>query len=141
MLFSLAACQKDEKSIDPDVITPSNQGLPTGLFSAARAGVFQKQNGYNAVGTAQIGNDAANVQWLRLAPDFNASLSTGAVTLYLSKNQNLNLSVSDSFRRIELVTTPGEHFYKLDPVVASDFKFAVLWCASAGVQFGNAELK
>jgi hypothetical protein len=144
LLLTLAACQKEEMSTMPDPVTPvtpSNPALPSGAFASARSGVFQKQNGYNAEGTAQLGTDAVNAQWLRLAPDFNASLSTGAVTVYLSKNQNLTLGAADSFRRVDLVKTPGEHFYKIEPAVGADFKFAILWCASAGVQFGNAELK
>ena len=136
-LLAFSNCQKENVET-PD---PANSGQPTGMFLSARSGVFQKQNGYNAEGTAQIGVDEANSQWLRLAPDFNASLSTGAVTLYLSKNQNLSLGTSDTFRRLDLVKTAGEHYYKLDPTVGSEFKFAILWCASAGVQFGNAELK
>lgn len=136
-LLVFSNCKKEEAAT-PD---PVNSGSPNGLFSSIRSGTFQKQNGYNAEGTAQLGSDEANVQWLRLGPDFNASLSTGAVTVYLSKNQNLSLNTSDTFRRLDLVKTAGEHFYKLDPAVGSEFKFAILWCASASVQFGNAELK
>ena len=136
LLFTLAACEKEENpATNPDPVSPS------GLFTASRSGVFQEQNGYNAAGTAQLGTDEAAVQWLRFAPDFNASLSTGAVTVYLSKNQNLALNSSGSFQRLELVTTAGEHFFKISPAAGDDFKFAILWCASAGVQFGNAELK
>lgn len=139
LMLALGACQKEETNPTPD--QPTNPALPSGTFTSARAGTFQKQNGYNAEGTAQLGTDAVNAQWLRLAPDFNASLSTGAVTVYLSKNQNLTLGTADSFRRIDLVKIPGEHFYKIEPALSADFKFAILWCASAGVQFGNAELK
>ncbi|MFN0034928.1 MAG: DM13 domain-containing protein [Saprospiraceae bacterium] len=135
LLLSFAACQKETA---PDPVNPT---LPSGAFTENLAGVFQHQNGYNAEGTAQLGTDDANTQWLRLAHDFKASLSTGAVTVYLSKNQNLALNSADSFLRVSLVTTPGEHFYKISPAVGDDFKFAILWCASASVQFGNAELK
>ena len=138
LLLALAACQKETA---PDPVNPTDPTMPSGTFKANRTGVFQEQNGYNAEGTAQIGTDDASVQWLRFAPDFKASLSTGAVTVYLSKNQNLALNSATSFLRVNLVTTPGEHFYKIDPAVGNDFKFAILWCASASVQFGNAELK
>ncbi len=137
LLFALAACQKE----DAPPGNPADPTLPTGMFTAARSGVFQDQNGYNAEGSAQLGTDETGAQWLRFAPDFNASLSTGAVTVYLSKNQNLALNSGGSFQRVELVTTPGEHFYKISPAAGDDFKFAILWCASASVQFGNAELK
>ncbi|MCC6461205.1 MAG: DM13 domain-containing protein [Saprospiraceae bacterium] len=137
-VLSISSCQKDEA---PPENNPSDATKPTGTFTAQRMGVFQEQNGYNAAGTAQLGTDDANSQWLRLAPDFTASLSTGAVTVYLSKNQNLSLNSATSFLRVDLVKTPGEHFYKINPGVGSDFKFAILWCASASVQFGNAELK
>ncbi len=139
LLSGFMACQKDDLA-SPDPVTPGNSTMPVGVFSVSRSGVFQKQNGYNAEGTAQIGTDDAGNQWLRLAPDFNATLSTGAVTVYLSQNQNLMLNTPGSFRRLNLVTKPGEHFYKLDPAAGADFKFAILWCASAGVQFGNAEI-
>lgn len=137
LLFTLPACQKE----DAEPGDPADPPTLSGAFTAARSGVFQKQNGYNAEGTAQLGADEANAQWLRLAPDFNASLSTGAVTVYLSQNQNLALGAAGTFQRVELVTKPGEHFYKIDPAVGDDFRFAILWCASASVQFGNAELK
>jgi len=141
-LFALtfAACEKEEGLVD-DLIDSSNPTLPSGVFQIDRAGLFQEQNGYTAEGTAQLGTDDGNNQWLRFAPDFRASLSTGAVTVYLSKNQNLTLNNAGSFVRVSLVTKPGEHFYKIDPAVGADFKFAILWCASASVQFGNAELK
>ncbi len=142
LILAFVSCQKEDEITNPgDVENPGDSMMPTGVFNAVRSGIFQAQNGYNAEGMAQLGNDDANIKWLRLAPDFNASLSTGAVTLYLSKNKNLSLNSTGSFLRVELVTRPGEHFYKIDPPVGDDFKFAILWCASAGVQFGNAELK
>ena len=122
-------------------VNPVDASKPAGTFNVNRSGVFQKQNGYNAEGNVEIGTDDETKQWLHFADNFNASLSTGAVTVYLSKNQNLTLNTSNSFLRVELVTKPGEHFYKIDPAANADFKFAILWCASAGVQFGNAELK
>ena len=136
LLIAFVSCKKEDTALNP-----GNAEMPAGLFSTVRSGVFQKQNGYNAEGTAQLGSDESNTQWLRLAPDFNTSLSTGAVTVYISQNQNLALNAANSFRRLDLVTIPGEHFYKIDPAVGNEFKFAILWCASAGVQFGNAELK
>ena len=139
LLSGFIACQKDDVT-SPDPVTSGNSTMPIGAFSVTRSGVFQKQNGYNAEGTAQIGTDNAGLQWLRLASDFNASLSTGAVTVYLSQNQNLMLNTPGSFRRVSLVTKPGEHFYKLDPAAGADLKFVILWCASAGVQFGNAQI-
>jgi len=135
-LLAFTNCQKEEV-VTPDPVNPS---LPNGMFSPARSGTFQKQNGYNAVGTARLGSDLTNVQWLYFAPDFNTSLSTGAVTVYLSKNKGLSLGATDTFRRVDLVKTAGEHYFKLDPSVGSEFKFVILWCASASVQFGNAEL-
>jgi len=134
----LAACNKEK--VTPNPVDPTDPGKPAGTFQALRSGVFQKQNGYNAEGTAQLGADDNAVQWLRLTPDFKTTLATGTVTVYLSKNQNLMLNSANSFLRVSLVTTNGEHFFKVDPVVDIDFKFVVLWCAPAGVQFGNAEL-
>ena len=137
LLLTFSACQKDENTTP----VPSDPNLITGAFSATHSGVFQAQNGYRAEGTAEIGMDGANAQWLRLAPDFNTTLSTGGVTVYLSQNKSLNLGAAGTFRRLAVVTVPGEHFYKIDPAVGIDFKFAILWCASASVPFGNAELK
>ncbi len=137
--FAIHACQKEETPVDdPKVEQP---GLPSGNFKADRSGVFQSQNGYKAAGTAQIGTDEAGKQWLRFGTDFDASLSTGAVTVYVSQNQNLLLSNTSTYRRLDLVKKPGEHHFKIEPSVGLDFKFAILWCASAGVQFGNSELK
>ena len=136
LIFTLSSCSKE--ATPPDPIDPT---LPSGKFTAARSGVFQSQNGYSAAGLAELGTDDANTQWLHLAPNFTASLSTGAVVLYLSKNQNLSLNASGSFMRVEAVKTPGEHYYKIDPAVGDDFVYAILWCSSAGVQFGNAPLQ
>lgn len=136
IIGTLLSCSKDPA---PD--SPANTSTPTGLLTTSRSGFFQPQNGYNATGTAIVGTDEANQQWLQLASDFDASLSTGAVTLYLSKVQSLNLNESASNIRVALLSKPGEHFYKIDPAIGEDFTFAILWCASAGVQFGNAPLQ
>jgi len=141
LLVVFAACQKEDDAIVSDPVDNADPTLPSGMFQVNRSGLFQQQNGYTAEGTAQLGTDGENTQWLRFGSDFRASLSTGAVTVYLSKSQNLSLNNAGSFFRVELVKTPGEHFYKIDPAVGDDFKFAILWCASANVQFGNAELK
>jgi hypothetical protein len=136
LIFTLTSCSKE--TTQP---IPGDPTLPSGQFTVTRSGTFQSQNGYAAAGLAELGTDATNTQWLHLAPNFTASLSTGAVVLYLSKNQNLSLNAAGSFLRVEAVKTPGEHYYKIDPAVADDFIYAILWCSSAGVQFGNASMQ
>ena len=132
-ILTVLACKKE-------TIEPSNQASAPVNFIADQEGFFQQQNGYTAEGMVRLGMDENNLQWLRLASDFKASLSTGAVTVYLSKSQALNLNASTDFLRLDLVKTPGEHFFKVNPAVNADFKYVILWCASANVQFGNAVL-
>jgi hypothetical protein len=135
-LSIFASCKKDETTTP----TPSNPDVPNGTFTKTISGTFLDQNGYNAEGTAELGRDASLVNWVHLASDFNASLSTGAVTLYISKNQQLKLGDASSFERIASITKAGEQYFKVN-ALSADFKYAILWCSSANVQFGNAELK
>jgi hypothetical protein len=138
ILAFLTSCKKEDTTTTPP--TPTNTDTPSGVFTKTRAGNFVKQNSYNAEGAAEIGSDVQQINWIHLAPNFNASLSTGAVTLYISKTQQLNLSDASSNVRVASITKAGEQYYKTS-AVSADFKFAILWCSSANIQFGNAELK
>jgi hypothetical protein len=140
LLVSFVSCKKDEETTVTPPPVVINNDLPSGAFTKGLSGSFVKQNGYNAAGTAELGQDAQKANWVHLAPNFDASLSTGAVTLYISKTQQLNLGNAAGFVKIANVTKAGEHYYKTS-ALSADFKFAILWCSSANVQFGNAELK
>jgi glycine betaine/choline ABC-type transport system substrate-binding protein len=134
----MSACSKDEATTPPD----NGGGMTTDTtFVAQVTGTFLAQNGYQAEGTVQLGADDITPAIIKLDANFKASLQTGAVTLYLSKNQQLKLSEAASVQRIALITKQGAQQFALAAKPTSDFKYAILWCASAGVQFGNAELK
>jgi hypothetical protein len=131
------ACSKDDSMVDTN-----NGGMVNdSTFVSQSSGTFTGQNGYEAKGTISLGANAINPAIVQLATDFNASLQTGAVTLYLSKNQQLKLSDAATILRVSLVSKPGLQQFVLAAQPSTDFRYAILWCASAGVQFGYAELK
>jgi hypothetical protein len=49
-------------------------------------------------------------------------------------------SGNPDLRLVGICQMNGENFFKLDPTVGSEFTHVILWCGSANVPFGYAEL-
>jgi hypothetical protein len=138
MLFS--ACKDETETMVID------SSLPQGEFEVSRMGSFVDQNDVGTSGSAALGTDSESDEFLRFSDNFMTELGTGTVSIYLTtRNEDLNelFDPAGGNQEIELVgivQTNGEQFFKLDTPDSDKFSHVILWCASAGIPFGNAEL-
>lgn len=137
--LGIVSCSDDK---DPVFIDPTK---PTGTFEVKRSGSFVDENNAGSMGTASLGADSQGNEFLKFNEDFNTALATGTVTVYLSTsaefikdpaNGNPNLFA------IGPVRTAGENYFAI-PAGTNTAKYThvLLWCGSAGIPFGNAEMK
>ncbi|MDZ4680157.1 MAG: DM13 domain-containing protein [Saprospiraceae bacterium] len=140
-LFALASCQKDEVIVQVPDSGPNPGDTTTLAVTVLKTGMFTGQNSYQASGTAQIIHDINQQHFVRLVSDFKTSFATGSVTMYLSKNSNLQLSDATSLHKLAVINTNGSHNFAISPNQVNEFQFVIIWCAPAGIQFGRAELK
>lgn len=138
MLFALTlaftACKKDEV-IDPTV--------PNGEFTVSKSGTFVDQNGAGSAGKIELGTDEDGTQFAKMGSDFKTNLATGTVVVYLSTSATYTadpMNGNPALRLIGYINANGEQYIRLDPAAESKFTHVLLYCASAGVQFGNAAL-
>lgn len=135
---SFVACEEDG---DTQIIDSSQ---PAGAFTADRAGDFIAQNGTPTSGMAALGTDEDGNDFLRFGSDFTTELGTGTVTVYLSTSENFVADPGNGNPDLILVGAAlqnGEIFFKLDRSVGNQFTHVILWCGSASIPFGYAELK
>ena len=135
LLFTFA-CDDDAETVTVD----SSQ--PTGTFTAQRSGMFTAQNSTPTAGMAAIGTDSDGETFLQFGSNFTTNLATGTVTVYFSTSSTLTLNASDnsSNQLVGIVTQNGMTNFKTG-TVDSKFTHVILWCGSANVPFGYAELK
>ena len=132
--LSITACKKDE-IID--------RTIPNGDFTASKSGSFADDNGAGSAGSVTLGTDEDGVQFVKLGSDFKTNFATGTVVVYLSTSNAYVASPSTGnpdLRLIGTATAGGEQYYRLEPAADAKFTHVILYCASAGVQFGNAAL-
>jgi hypothetical protein len=136
-IFTLTSCEKEvEVIVDPTV--------PAGAFTSAKSGTFVEQNATGSKGAARLGTDTKSVQFLELGSDFVSNFGTGTVTVYLSTSKDFKadpMKGNPDLRLLGGVTKAGQKYFKLDPKADAKFTHVILWCASANVPFGFAELK
>jgi Electron transfer DM13 len=136
-LFTLTSCEKEV-----EVIVDS--AAPNGTFTAAKSGTFVEQNATGSKGAVKLGTDSKSVQFLQLGSDFSTNFGTGTVTVYLSTSKDFKadpMKGNPDLRLLGGVTKGGMANFKLDPKADAKFTHVILWCASANVPFGFAELK
>ena len=135
---SISSCKEDAVTITID------SSKPEGTFTATKTGSFVVQNSTPTAGMAQLGTDTKGVQFLRFSDTFTTQFATGTVSVYLSTSMTFVASPGTGNPDLKLVgpaLKAGEIFFKLDPAVASKFTHVILWCGTAGIPFGYAELK
>lgn len=140
-VLSIALFSACTEPVEPEVIDSSQ---PQGDFTASIMGDFVEQNGAGSTGTASLGTDADGVTFLRFGSDFNTNLATGTVTVYLSTSDTFMADPGNGNPDLYLVggvRNAGENYFKLDPVPGSEFTYVILWCGSAAVPFGYAQLQ
>ena len=137
--LTTTSCDSDTEIIE----TVIDSSRPTGDLTVSRSGNFIAQNDTGSQGTAQLGTDDADVNFLRFGDDFETVLATGTVTVYLSTSQEFNADPANGNPDLQLVgaaQSNGEQLYRLDNEVDARFTHVILWCASANIPFGYAEL-
>lgn len=106
------------------------------------------QNDTGSKGMVQVGSDSEGTNFIKFGSDFETVLATGTVTVFLStSNDELDEGVfnpgagNQDVQLIGIVNQNGEQYFKLDAPVNSKFSYVILWCASAGIPFGYAEIQ
>ena len=133
----ILSCSKDTEVL-------VDTALPQGAFSATRSGNIIEQNATGSKGVVQIGKDSKGIDFLKFGSDFTTVLATGTVSVYMSTSSTFKADPGKGNPDIKLVgfvKSNGEMFIKLASSVESKFTHLILWCGSANVPFGNAELK
>jgi hypothetical protein len=136
--FGITSCTKDAVTVTVD------SSKPDGAFTVTKSGSFTAQSSTPTAGMAQLGTDSKGVQFLKFSSDFTTQFATGTVSVYLSTSMTWVPDPGNSNGNLRLIgpsLKAGETFYKLDPKADAKFTHVILWCGTAGVPFGNAEIK
>lgn len=131
----LASCAEDV------IIDPT---LPQGEFTVTRSGNLVDQNGAGSMGVTEIGTDEEGTQFLRLGNNFTTKFSTGTVTVYLSTSETYVADPGNgnpALRLLGVTSAAGEQYFRIAPAAGNNFTHVIIWCASAGIPFGNARLQ
>lgn len=134
---ALVSCSKDAETL----IIDSSQ--PNGTFTVEKSGSFVDQNAAGSNGTVQVGVDDDGKEFLKFGGDFTTTLATGTVTVYLSTSMDF---VADpgagnpDLKLVGIVNKAGEMYYSLDGGYDDSFTHVILWCGTASIPFGYAQL-
>ena len=134
-IIGLTNCKED--AVTPTT-TPAATDQPVGAFTAQRSGSLVAQSGTPTKGTMQMGTDTKGTPFFKLGTDFKSDYHTGTVTLYASKGA---VYAASTVQLISAVGKDGEQYFKLSAALSSDYTHLIVWCGSAKIPFGNAELK
>jgi hypothetical protein len=136
--LGITSCTKDAVTVTVD------SSKPDGTFTVTKSGTFTAQSSTPTVGMAQLGTDSKGVQFLKFSSNFTTQFATGTVSVYLSTSMNFVASPDTGNPDLKLigpVQKAGENFFKIAPSADAKFTHVILWCGTAGVPFGNAEVK
>lgn len=138
--FSLTTTSCSDE--DP-ITTVIDSARPVGDLTVSRTGSIVEQNNTGSQGLVELGQDDESNTFLRFGDDFQTALATGTVTVYLSTSEEYvpdPANGNPDLLLVGLAQSNGEQFYKIDRTVDAKFTHMLLWCASANVPFGYAEL-
>ena len=139
------SCDKDDDSADPVTQTVTvDSSKPVGTFDVMRTGMFVEQNSTGSSGTAELGMDDNNISFLKFGSDFTTELGTGTVTVYFSTSMDFNpdpMNGNPDLRVVGAVSDNGEMYFKLSDSVDPKWTHVILWCGSANIPFGYAQLQ
>ena len=139
-MLVVVSCEDDAETITETIDT----SVPTGDLTVQRQGSFMAQSGTPTAGTAQLGTDQDGETFLRFSDDFMTALATGTVTVYFSTSDTFTPDPAGGNPDLQLVGAVqqnGERFFKLNTAPSNQFTHVILWCASANIPFGNAQLQ
>ena len=138
IVAGMTSCSKDA------VTTTIDSSQPNGAFTATKTGTFVEQNQTGSAGTAQLGTDSKGTQFLKFGSDFKTNFGTGTVSVYLSTSMTFTASPGTGNPDLKLigpVSKAGENYFKISPAADSKFTYVILWCGTANIPFGNANVK
>lgn len=141
ILFTLSLILSSCTTEEPTIIDSSQ---PSGVFSADRVGTLVAENGTPTTGGVELGTDEENTSFIRFGSDFTTELATGTVAVYLSTSAVFTADPGNGnpdLKLIGAINRNGEQFFKLTETVPAAFTHVILWCNTASIPFGNAELK
>lgn len=136
-LFTVS-CAKESETV---IIDSSS---PQGVFSENKKGSIATVNVTNSKGTVSLGTDAQGITFVKLGSDFMTELSTGTVTVFLSTSEMYKadpMKGNPDLKLVGIVNKNGEMYFKMSENPGTKFTHLILWCATAGIPFGVANLK
>ena len=140
-LLVATSCKKET------IIQFSDQ--PVGTVTNLKTGTIARQNAPgtpDTKGTLSIIQDSNSNQFVKLNSDFMSGFATGTVTVYLAKTmeeikvQRNGGATATNVQAIGFVQKNGEQYLKIAGSI-SGFTYLVLYCETAEVNFGAAQLK
>ena len=140
-LLVATSCKKET------IIQFSDQ--PVGTVTNLKTGTIARQNAPgtpDTKGTLSIIQDSNSIQFVKLNSDFMSGFATGTVTVYLAKTmeeikvQRNGGATATNVQAIGFVQKNGEQYLKIAGSI-SGFSYLVLYCETAEVNFGAAQLK
>lgn len=141
LLLVATSCKKET------IIQFSDQ--PVGTVTNLKTGTIARQNAPgtpDTKGTLSIIQDSNSSQFVKLNSDFMSGFATGTVTVYLAKTmeeikvQRNGGATATNVQAIGFVQKNGEQYLKIAGSI-SGFSYLVLYCETAEVNFGAAQLK
>lgn len=126
------------------VIVEVDSSLPVGNLTVARQGTLTAESGTPTEGIVELGTDTQNINFLRFGDDFMTELGTGTVGIFLSTSAVYTPDPANGNPDLQLVGNVmgnGEMFVRLGEAPEAKFTHVILWCATANIPFGNAELQ
>lgn len=140
-LFALAmvisSCSKEE-------IVTVDSSLPNGTFTVSKTGNISSQNDTGSKGKVELGKDASGTNFVKLGSDFTTVLATGTVSVYLSTSAAFKADPGNGnpdLKLIGFISKNGEQYFKLSSTPESKFTHFILWCGSANIPFGYAQIQ
>lgn len=141
-LFILAtSCSNDDTET---IIETVDSSLPNGTLVVSRSGTFVAESGTPTRGTAELGTDNDRVSFIRFTNNFTTELGTGTVGVFLSTSSVYVANPANGNPDLMLignVNSNGEKFIRLSAAPDAKYTHVILWCATANIPFGNAELR
>lgn len=139
LAFVSTSCEEDD--VDPVTVT-IDSSQPQGTITVSKSGTFIAQNDAPTQGMAELVQDESGAYFVSLSDDFTTQLATGTVSLFLAQQAAFKTGMPDGTQRaVGAINSNGAQSFKVVmPEGVGAFTHVVLWCSTAGVQFGYAPL-
>ncbi len=135
----LSSCKSD----DPTTTFTSD---PVGTQTSLKTGTLVNVDGPGTSGSLSIVKDSNATEFVKLNSDFMSGFATGTVVVYLAKTsesiktQRAGGTTATNVKAVGFVNANGERYLKL-PSTYVGYSYVVLYCETAEINFGYAELK